>query len=224
VISPESEARMPVKPKARLLPAVLAFWALTGASAVAHPHVWVTLQIEIVYAADGTVTGIRHAWFFDDMYSTFAVQGLEAKQPGVYTREELAELAKTNVEEMKELEYFTFARANGVKTPFADPVDYAMEFKNAALSFRFTLPFQKPVAAKALDVDVFDPMYLVDFSFADAKAVTLVGAPAGCRLEMTKLGGPSQSQPPSEAFFNSPDAGASNYGAMFANKVAVRCP
>ena len=213
-----------LRPMARLLPAVLALWVLTGAGAAAHPHVWVTMKTELVYAADGTVTGIRHAWFFDDMYSTFAVQGLESKEQGVYTAEELAELAKTNVEEMKEFEYFTYARVNGETAAFADPVDYAMQLKDGVLTLRFTLPLAKPVKAKALDVDIFDPTYLVDFSVTDAKAVTLIGAPAGCKLEATKLTGPSQSQPLSEAFFNSPDGGASKYGAMFANKVAVRCP
>jgi ABC-type uncharacterized transport system substrate-binding protein len=208
----------------RLLSAAAALWVLSAGMAAAHPHVWVTMKTELVYAANGTVTGVRHAWFFDDMYSTFAVQGLEPKEQGVYSREELAELAKTNVEEMKEFEYFTYARANGEKAPFADPVDYAMELKDGVLTLRFTLPLQTPVKTKGLDLDVFDPTYLVDFSFVDAKAVALVGAPAGCKLEVTKLGGPSQAQPLSEAFFNSPDGGASNYGAMFANKVAVRCP
>jgi ABC-type uncharacterized transport system substrate-binding protein len=224
VTSSESEVRMPVKPMARLLSAMLAMWALTVTSAAAHPHVWVTMKTELVYGAGGTVTGVRHAWFFDDMYSTFAVQGLEPKEQGVYTTDELADLAKTNVEEMKEFEYFTYARVNSETAAFADPTDYAMELKDGVLTLRFTLPLAKPVKAKALDVDVFDPTYLVDFSFVDAKAVTLIGAPAGCKLDVTKLTGPSQSQPLSEAFFNSPDGGASKYGAMFANKVAVRCP
>ena len=50
-----------------------------GSLAQAHPHVWVTMQTELVYAPDGTITGIRHAWSFDDMFSTFATQGLESK-------------------------------------------------------------------------------------------------------------------------------------------------
>jgi ABC-type uncharacterized transport system substrate-binding protein len=42
---------------------------LSAARAHAHPHVWVTLHSEILYASDGTVTGVRHAWRFDDMFS-----------------------------------------------------------------------------------------------------------------------------------------------------------
>ena len=81
----------------------------------AHPHVWVTMHTELVYAPDGKITGIRHAWSFDDMFSTFATQGLESKEKGKFTREELAPLAKVNVESLKEFDYFTYATADGKK-------------------------------------------------------------------------------------------------------------
>src|SRR5262249_57170771 len=78
-----------------------------AASADAHPHVWITMTTELIYAPDGSVTGIRHHWVFDDMYSAFAVQGIEGKEKGKFTREELADLAKINIEQLKEFDYFT---------------------------------------------------------------------------------------------------------------------
>src|ERR1700741_605298 len=71
--------------------------------------------------------GVRHAWTFDDMFSAYAVQGLEGKTKGAYTREELAPLAQTNVESLKEYAYFTFARADGKKERFNEPVDYYLD-------------------------------------------------------------------------------------------------
>jgi ABC-type uncharacterized transport system substrate-binding protein len=65
--------------------------------ACAHPHVWVTAKSEVIYAANWSVTGVRYAWTFDNMFSTFAVQGIEPKHKGVFTREELAPLAQVNV-------------------------------------------------------------------------------------------------------------------------------
>jgi len=53
----------------------------TGA-AQAHPHVWITMTSTVLYAPDGIVTGVRHAWTFDDMFSTFATQGLASKEKG----------------------------------------------------------------------------------------------------------------------------------------------
>ena len=48
--------------------AILLLWLFMN-RAEAHPHVWVTFHSEVLYAADGTMTGVRHAWTFDDMFS-----------------------------------------------------------------------------------------------------------------------------------------------------------
>ena len=88
---------------------------LGAAPAQAHPHVWITAKSEVVYAPDGAISGVRHAWTFDDMFSTFALQGIETKTKGVYSREQLAPLAQTNIESLKEFGYFTFAKADGKK-------------------------------------------------------------------------------------------------------------
>src|SRR5215467_2425088 len=94
---------------------------LASVTASAHPHVWVTMKSELVYAPDGTVTGIRHAWTFDDMFSAFATQGIEAKKRGTFSREELSPLAQVNIESLKEFEYFTVAKVNGKRVDFVDP-------------------------------------------------------------------------------------------------------
>src|SRR5579872_6369022 len=91
--------------------------------ALAHPHVWVTMKDELVYAADGSVTGIRHAWTFDEMFSTFATQGIDSKQKGVFTHEDLAPLADVNIKALKDTDYFTKAEANGQVAPFDDPTN-----------------------------------------------------------------------------------------------------
>ena len=123
--------------------------ALGASAAQAHPHVWITATSELVYAPDGTITGVRHAWTFDDMFSTYALQGLETKNKGVYSREELAPLAQTNVESLKEFAFFTFAKADGKKQKFLEPVDYYLDYKDGALTLHFTLPLKTPVKAKA---------------------------------------------------------------------------
>src|SRR5438105_588503 len=108
-------------------------YLLAAGAAQAHPHVWVTMKSELVYAADGSVTGVRHAWAFDEMFSTFATQGLETKQKGVFTREDLAPLAQVNIDSLKDFDYFTFAKANGRKTPFDGPADYWLDFADSVL-------------------------------------------------------------------------------------------
>src|ERR1700751_5705270 len=115
-----------------LLCSLLALVALAGA-AQAHPHVWVTMTSELVYAPDGAVTGVRHAWAFDDMFSAFATQGIETKQKGVFTREDPAPLAQVNVDSLKDFDYFTYAKANGKKAEFDGPADYWLAYKDEGL-------------------------------------------------------------------------------------------
>ncbi len=197
--------------------------ALGGAQA--HPHVWVTMKSELVYAADGTVTGVRHAWAFDDMFSAFATQGIETKQKGVFTREDLAPLAQVNVESLKDFDYFTNARANGKKAEFNPPADYWLEYKDEVLILHFTLPFKTPVKAQSLDLEVYDPTYFVDFTMAEKDPVALVNAPKQCKLTVARPEdlASKPGAPINEQFFNSLDA-SSTFGAQFANRISVKCP
>jgi ABC-type uncharacterized transport system substrate-binding protein len=191
-------------------------------SAQAHPHVWITATSELIYAPDGSITGVRHAWTFDDMFSTYALQGLETKVKGVYSHEELAPLAQINVESLKEFGFFTFAKADGKKQKFEEPVDYFLEYKDALLTLHFTLPLKMPVKAKTLALEVFDPEFFIDFTFADKDPVRLVGAPGACQMKFQRPNdGSANAQKLGEQNFTNGEN--SNFGAMFANKILVEC-
>ena len=76
--------------------------------AAAHPHVWVTVHSEILLNPDRQITGIRHAWTFDEFYSTMAVQGLNTNGDGVLSADELKPLEEANIKPLKDFDYFTF--------------------------------------------------------------------------------------------------------------------
>lgn len=192
----------------------------------AHPHVWVTMKTELIYAPDGAITGVRHTWAFDEMYSAFATQGVDQRTKGVFTRDELAPLAKVNMDSLKEFGYFTFVTADGKKIPlFGPPADYWLDDDGTVLTLHFTLPFIQPVKAKNLLVEIYDPTIYVDFEFAKEDPVSAVRLPTPCKLTFERP--PDMKFLPrrklSEAFFNSLKPGQ-NWGAQFANKVIVNCP
>jgi ABC-type uncharacterized transport system substrate-binding protein len=200
------------------------FLGMLGSTAAhAHPHVWVTSTSELMFAPDGSITGVRHAWTFDDMFSSYAVQGIESKKKGVYTHEELAPLAQTNVESLKEFAYFTFAKADGKKGRFLEPVDYFLEYTDGFLVLHFTLPLKTAIKTKELSLEIFDPTFFVDFKLADKDPVRLVGAPDGCKFDFQRPNdGAASAQTLGEQNFA--DGGNVNFGAMFANKITVTCP
>jgi ABC-type uncharacterized transport system substrate-binding protein len=204
--------------------ALAAALALAG-TASAHPHVWVTMKSIVVYAPDGTVVGVRHAWTFDDMFSTFATQGLESKKKGEFTREELQPLAKVNVESLKEYDFFTFAKANGKKAAFIEPTDYHLEFNDSLLTLHFLLPLKAPIKLRTLDFEVFDPGYFVDFQLDEKNPIALAGAPEGCKFTVAKPQEMSKEMAQRLSQIGPNEQIPENaFGAQFANKIAVRCP
>ena len=207
---------------------VAAFQVASAIDADAHPHVWVTVKSELVYDPGGAVTGVRHAWTFDDMFSTFAIQGIEGKNKGQFTREELAPLAKVNVDSLKEYDFFTYAKANGKPLEFNDPAaDYHLEWdpKETVLTLFFLLPLKTPVKAKDLSLEIYDREFFVDFSFAEKDPVKLIGAPAQCKLSVLN---PEEMNSNLAARLSQLAADQRDptltIGSEYANKAIVKCP
>lgn len=151
--------------------------------AVAHPHVWVEVRTTVLYD-QGKITGFRHRWTFDDLYTAMAIQGLDANKDGVYSREELAELAKVNIDGLREFGFFTVARLGGEAQALSEPRDYWLDHKDGVLSLEFTLPLAKalPADTEGFDFAVYDESFFIAFDFAKTDPVKLSdAAPQGCR-------------------------------------------
>jgi ABC-type uncharacterized transport system substrate-binding protein len=211
-------------PGARLLAALLFVAAPTAA--FAHPHVFVTTKTDLVFDQAGHIVAIRHQWTFDDMYSAFVTEGLTTGDT-LATKEQLAPLAKTNVEQLAEYDWFTYAKVNGVKLSFAQPIDYSLEEgQDKLVTLRFTLPLKEVASAKkAFTLQIYDPTYFVDFEPSDTNAITLVSAPGGCSTNQFKPA-PLNSADTSkltESFFTNLSPGA-DFGIKMATRTIIACP
>jgi ABC-type uncharacterized transport system substrate-binding protein len=207
--------------------ALLVVFLGIASQAAAHPHVWVSVKSELRYQPDGRVAGVRHFWTFDEAYSAYVTQGLDADKNGTLTPDELKDLAKENTTSLVDFDYFTVIKANGAKQTFGEPRDYGMAFDKGAATLSFYLPLTAPVrAGKSLSIEVYDPTFFVDFRLVEGEDAVLVsGAPTGCvtTISRPKAIDPAQQQKLGEAFFEALSS-SGNFGAQFANRAIVACP
>ena len=210
----------------------LTFWLACGvwlvaSPALAHPHVWVTMKEQLIYAPDGALVGIRHAWTFDEMFSAYATQGISAKTKGQFTREELQSLAKLNVESLKEDGYYTNTWTDGQKRTdvFETPTEYWFDYdaEKTELTLHVTLTLKTPLTAKDLMIQIYDPIFFVDFGLDEKTPATLVTAPAQCAVSTSRPGGSPSFQPGVNQLLTKSDANI-GMGMQFASRISVRCP
>lgn len=212
---------------AAIASAVIASLSLLGGvlsgPAAAHPHVWISVETTLLYDK-GAFVGLRHKWTFDQYYTAMAIEGLDKNKDGKYDREELAELAKVNIDGLKEFAYFTTASVAGRQLKLETASDYWLEYTNSLLSLNFTLPFAEPVPvqSKGLSFAVQDPTFFIAFDLAKTDPAKLgPGAPPACKLKIGAGKGEEGAAALNDAF-------AKQFGALAAaggaQAISVDCP
>jgi ABC-type uncharacterized transport system substrate-binding protein len=204
----------------------LALGAAAATPAGAHPHVWVTVKSNLTFTPDGKVAGVVHDWVFDEMYSSFATQGL-AKKGELVKREQFAPLAQENAQSLAEIGYFTTLKIGGKPAEFGSVTDYWMQERpDHLVEFHVTLPLKTPASlAKFMTLRVADPEFFIDFEFDDKDPVTLVSAPTGCSASVAKAKPLEEGDKKKldESFFTNLSPG-SNFGFKMASSAIIACP
>lgn len=159
-----------------------------GASAaMAHPHVWADIRTGLMVDAQGMITGVRMEWTFDEGYSTFALDGLDANGDGTYGPEEIKPLTEENIASLAESNYFGFLRQNSKLLPHGKVTDYTQIYENNLLTLAFVLPLATPVDPRkgSFDYKVYDPDFFISFDYMKDAPVELEGTlPQGCTWEL----------------------------------------
>jgi ABC-type uncharacterized transport system substrate-binding protein len=205
--------------------AAAAAWFGLALPALAHPHVFVTSRTEILYDASGAVKALRHRWSFDEAYSAYMVQGLDKNGDGKLTSDELAELAKVNMESLPDVGFFTIAKANGKAQEFGTPSGESLSYENKILTLTYTLPLKTPATAnRSFGIEIGDPTYFVAFEIGEeADAVAARDAPKGCVVRIMrppKLDSATQQRLAQEDITATPDMSA----YQVTTRALVACP
>ena len=152
--------------------------------ALAHPHVWIDAAGEVLFE-DGAIIGMRHHWTFDEYFSSWAVQGLDADGDSVLTQAELQPLADENIVGLDYYSYYTFADPEGLDghAEVAQAFDPSMVYEDGRVTLTFTMNFAEPQRfGQVYDIEVGDPEYYAAFTFPDDDSVTLENAPDSCTV------------------------------------------
>lgn len=154
-----------------------------------HPHMWVQGKVQFNFNAQGEVTGVTQTWLFDELFSSYAKQGLPETMDNRPPQAELDKIGQSWIEALADpmSHYFTTIRVGKREVPVAPATRVAVDWHTETdqMSLRFELPFLTPVKpdGQPLIVSVADPTFYVAYSFEDDDAIGLVAAPERCSAQ-----------------------------------------
>jgi len=157
-------------------------------TAHAHPHVWIEGHLTLLFNSQGQVTALRHAWKFDELFSTYAVQGITREKNGVIPAAELQTITDQWMQNLADpaSHFFTAVSYGSKAISLQKPVQAQSNLDTTTnqLTLSFELPLNEPLALSklSLEVDVNDPGYFVAFDYKGSQVLTLSDAPAACRF------------------------------------------
>ena len=217
---------MPISGAAKLAAGAL-FGVLLGLSpmkpAAAHPHVWIEVAVQVLFDPAGRTVGLRQTWWFDESYTAFAVEGLGSGKP---VSDAVDALARENLKNLAAHAYFTRVTREGEDVPLAPLSEMSSALRGDRLEMTFVLPFAAPLDLKVapLEYAIFDPTYYIEMLHARGPdAIRLDGAPRGCAHRLIEPS-PDVDAASFAAALDRTQTGSWGLGALFAEKVAIRCP
>lgn len=173
----------------RLRPAVAgALWAILPAGAMAHPHVFVSANVDIVVEG-GQVSGVRLQWDYDDFFSLVLTSDLGIDLDGdmILTPEEAEILAASVLAWPEDYTGDLELRQNGRVLPLAPKTEAGAVLIDGRVREHHLRPLDPP-AATPVEIAVFDPYYYVAYEIATLpRVVDPQGNPvADCEVALVK--------------------------------------
>ena len=198
-------------------------FAAGSSPARAHPHAWIDLRSTVVLDAAGRVTAIEQQWLFDQFYTVFITEELSG---AAGTRAEaLTALTRSNLQNLRDHDYFTEVRAAGAKVALGTVSEFEGELREGRLWMRFVVPLATPVdpTERALAFAVFDPTYYIEMLHLRGDVIAFRGGEAGgCSGRIVPPNPTTEAVLLAQAMDRNatPDA---TLGSIFAEWVTVRC-
>ena len=196
----------------------------------AHPHVWVDMRSDVVFNADGKISGVDVEWTFDDGYAAEALDGMDTNGDGEYSQEELVPLTKENMDSLKDYKYFTYMRVGENLLPTETPIRAGQTYNGKKLQLHFEVPLKTPFDPRQRDfmLKVYDPEFFIDFEYLKKDPVGIESeVPNGCKVIVKPVPTDAESTQ-TLAMLSTKDKqwkpeNGEDFGSIFAQAVVVTC-
>jgi len=191
-----------------------------------HPHVFAEARLDVVVAADQTVTSLRHLWRFDDLFSSTVLMEFDKNADLKLEDAELEDVAKTVHDSLAEYNYFQVVTLNGQSVPMQPPAQLIANFENDQLIILFESQPKAPLKLEGkLDFGVYDPTFYTAIDFNEDQNLNVEALPATCsrsvvRPDPDQILAQNQSTL-TDAFFNDP--AGTDMSKIFATKLELDC-
>ncbi len=196
---------------------------------VAHPHIFITAELEVVFNDAGQMTGVRLNWTYDEFFSFMLTEdlGLDTDGDLSMTDDELAVLADNVLDWPADFGGDLYLTQRDAPVALGPRQDATVEYRDGMVIERHFRPLETPLDTSwPVAVQVYDPFYYVAYEISPE--ISLSGS-EGCEVELRKAdleaaysmveellyGRPASDVGPDEAF---PEV-----GEAFADTVFVSC-
>lgn len=201
-------------------------WGGFGTPLSAHPHSWIDIKVSVLFDGDGRVAALKEIWLFDEVYTAFILEGV--KRP---TDEILKKIADRIMVNLTPYSYFTHpadGKNNAIKPGGVEDVGAILHDKKR-FELDFTVRLAEPAAADGFSYSIYDPTYYIEMLHAEGGgAVRLEQAPPSCAYRLIKPNPSMEAVLRASSLDSAASApamdGADGLGALFAERIVLKCP
>ncbi len=146
-----------------------------SAPALAHPHIFVDAELEIVFDSEGAPEGIWISWSYDPFFSMLLVSdlGLDPDFTGEITEAERSDLDGFDMNWIEDYHGDTHVTQSGTALALTGPLEWESDYRDGQLFSRHLRHFiDRPAADEEWIVAVYDPTYYTSYGIIGTPRIT----------------------------------------------------
>jgi ABC-type uncharacterized transport system substrate-binding protein len=149
---------------------------------------WIDANLQMQFDDKGRVASVSQSWTFDELFSSYAIQGIKRDTHKMPDQEALDAIAQNWMGALADpmSHYFTDIEQDNraLKVSPAEAITARWDLATERLVLQFSLPLVTPVSPQAgpVSVRVADPTYFVAYSFDPRKISAFNPMPEGCQM------------------------------------------